>query len=125
MFELSVKTRFSAAHSLSGYDGACSALHGHNWDVEVFIRGRELNQLGILADFKELKGAVKEIIAQVDHIELNTLEEFKTKNPTSENIARFFFRFLSEKLDCEQYKVHKVSIYETPESCATYWEGGE
>ncbi len=122
MFELSVKTRFSAAHRLVKYPGACANLHGHNWDVEIFVRGSELDEIGILADFKELKQAISDIINECDHVELNTLPEFSDKNPTSENIARYFYRFLSEKLNCERYRIHKVSVYETPGSCASYWE---
>ena len=122
MFELSVKTRFSAAHHLVEYPGACAVLHGHNWDVEVFVRGSELNDIGILADFKDLKGAIAEIIEKCDHVELNTLDEFKVNNPTSENIAKFFYKYLAKKLNCETYKIYRISVYETPESRATYWE---
>lgn len=122
MFELSVKTRFSAAHHLVEYPGACAALHGHNWDVEVFVRGEELNEIGILTDFKVLKGSLKKLVDDLDHSDLNTIGAFKTTNPTSENLARFMYRQLSAAINCEQYRIHRVSVNETPEARATYWE---
>ena len=43
MFEVSVRAHFSAAHHLPGYPGTCASAHGHNWEVEVFVRGEELD----------------------------------------------------------------------------------
>lgn len=123
MFEVSVRTGFSAAHRLEGYPGSCATLHGHNWDVEVFLRGEELNSTGILADFRELKETVSRALEAIDHSDLNVFEAFKASNPTSENIAQFLFRELSAGLNCDEYRVHRVSVNETPETCATYWEG--
>ena len=51
MYEVSIVTQFSAAHHLPGYPGACASPHGHNWEVEVFVRGPKLDRTGILADF--------------------------------------------------------------------------
>ena len=62
MFELSVKGRFSAAHRLRDYEGACAAIHGHNWDVEVFIRGEALDERGMLVDFRELRSRMREAL---------------------------------------------------------------
>ena len=39
MFEVSINARFSAAHHLREYKGKCEAHHGHNWDVEVYVKG--------------------------------------------------------------------------------------
>ncbi|MBS3763042.1 MAG: 6-carboxytetrahydropterin synthase, partial [Planctomycetes bacterium] len=43
MFELQLEGHFSAAHRLREYEGACEKLHGHNYRVQVFLRGAELN----------------------------------------------------------------------------------
>lgn len=122
MFELSVKTHFSAAHHLREYPGMCASVHGHNWDVEVFVQGRKLNKLGMLMDFKMIKDAVKTVLSRLDHADLNELKAFRKVNPTSENLARHIFMELASMLDCRQYRISKVTINETPESRASYWK---
>ncbi len=122
MYELCVKTYFSAAHRLREYSGSCEALHGHNWDVEVFVRGQQLNNIGLLIDFKEIKQTVKHVLDELDHTDLNSLTEFVTENPSSENIARFLYRRIGEKLNTETCIVSRINVYETPTSRASYWE---
>jgi len=121
MFELTVREEFSAAHQLRGYEGACENLHGHNWKVEVAVRGSQLNEIGILIDFKELKKALKEILSELDHQNLNALPAFFQENPSSENIARYIFQRLSEKLTDKSVEVFRVTVCETDRSCATYF----
>jgi 6-pyruvoyltetrahydropterin/6-carboxytetrahydropterin synthase len=122
MFEISVKTHFSAAHRLVGYPGHCANPHGHNWEVEVFVRGRKLNKTGILVDFKQLKEEVRRILGEVDHSDLNKQKAFRKQNPSSENIARFLYTRLSAKIDDRTCKVFCVTVRETPESMAKYWK---
>ncbi len=55
VYELYVKTHFSAAHSLKGYPGDCARVHGHNWIIEVFVRCTKLNEIGIGIDFRDIK----------------------------------------------------------------------
>ncbi|MBR2386125.1 6-carboxytetrahydropterin synthase, partial [bacterium] len=43
MFEVKVESSFSAAHHLLNYKGACENQHGHNWKVEAYVRGENLN----------------------------------------------------------------------------------
>jgi 6-pyruvoyltetrahydropterin/6-carboxytetrahydropterin synthase len=124
MYELSVKTRFSAAHRLRDYQGACAMVHGHNWDVEVFVRGAELDEAGLLVDFRVLKDAVRASLEQLDHADLNTIEWFREHNPTSECIARYLFERLEAGLDAARCRVHRVAVSETPESRAVYWKQG-
>ena len=122
MYGISVKARFSGAHHLRGYRGPCSKLHGHNWEVEVFVRGEELDSTGILFDFRELKASVAKALADLDHSDLNALDVFKGRNPTSENIAKFLFDEISRTVDRGNYRVHRVSVNETSEARATYWK---
>lgn len=125
MFELSVQGRFSAAHHLPGYDGKCAGLHGHNWGVELFVRGSQTAESGMLTDFKELRAELTSVLDELDHADLNRVERLVGVNPTSENIARFLYRSLSERLNCDTYTVARVTVRETPESAASYWEDGE
>jgi 6-pyruvoyltetrahydropterin/6-carboxytetrahydropterin synthase len=122
MFELSVKTHFSAAHRLIGYDGQCANFHGHNWEVELFLRGSKTNDLGMLVDFRDIKRALREALKDLDHADLNQLPAFVRDNPTSEHIARFLYGILSGKLDTDRCRVHKVTVCETPGTTASYWE---
>lgn len=122
MFEVYVKTRFSAAHSLKGYPGDCARVHGHNWVVEVFVQCKELDEIGIGIDFRDIKQAVKDVLEGLDHFHLNELPAFREVNPSSENISRFIYTELSKKLNSEAAKVSKVKVCETPGAGASYWE---
>ena len=122
MFELSVKTHFSAAHRLVGYDGACANLHGHNWDVEIFVQGKAVNELGMLVDFRDIKAVIKEVMKEVDHCDLNQLPAFLRENPTSEHLARYLYAKLGGHLNNAAHRVSKVTICETPGTTASYWD---
>ncbi len=122
MFEIGINTRFSAAHHLAAYPGACVTHHGHNWEVEVFVCGGVLDELGFLTDFKVLKVAVQTVIAELDHTDLNTHAQFSTENPTSERIARFLYQRLSASVNTARYRISRVTVHETPGSVASYRE---
>ncbi len=118
MYNLTVKSEFSSAHRLRGYQGKCESLHGHNWRVEVVVSGKTLDNLGMVYDFKELKERLNNILKDLDHSYLNDLAYFKKKNPTSENIAKYIFdRFNSSR---QKFKLEKVIVFESDSSCATY-----
>ncbi len=122
VFEVYVKSHFSAAHSLRGYPGDCARVHGHNWMVEVYVRCAELDQIGIGIDFRDIRAAVKEVLAGLDHSDLNELPLFKEDNPSSENIARFLYKELSSRLNTPNTSVSRVKVSETPGAGAFYWE---
>jgi 6-pyruvoyltetrahydropterin/6-carboxytetrahydropterin synthase len=122
IFEICVETHFSAAHSLIGYQGNCAQIHGHNWIVEVFVRCRELNDIGIGIDFRDVRQTIKDIIKDLDHSYLNEYPEFKNTNPSSENIAKFLFRELGGKINSDNVKISKVKVSETRGAGAYYWE---
>lgn len=118
MFEVKTQAFFSAAHHLLNYSGACENQHGHNWMVEVFAQGEELNKSNILIDFKVLKKDLNEILEYLDHVDINELPEFKDESPSSEMIAHFIYTKLKEK----NALISKVSVWETQSSCASYFE---
>ena len=65
---------------------------------------------------------------ELDHRYLNEKEEFKTQNPSSENIARFIFDRLATKIleaSGGQAKLHSVSAWESDNACAKYVPDGE
>ncbi|MGW8303615.1 MAG: 6-pyruvoyl trahydropterin synthase family protein, partial [Desulfobacterales bacterium] len=55
MYELKVVTRFAAAHQLKMVGSKCENMHGHNWKIEVYVIGDQLNAGGVLVDFGEIK----------------------------------------------------------------------
>jgi 6-pyruvoyltetrahydropterin/6-carboxytetrahydropterin synthase len=122
IFEVYVKSHFSAAHRLVGYPGDCARVHGHNWIIEVFVQCTDLDNIGIAVDFRDIKAALKTVLSDLDHSDLNDLPEFRDINPTSENIARFLYGKLSQKLNAPQIRVSKVKVSETPGAGAFYWE---
>lgn len=122
VYEEYVKTHFSAAHYLKGYPGDCARLHGHNWIIEVFVRCTELNDIGIGVDFRDIKTAVKEVVSEIDHFNLNELPAFSEVNPTSENIAKYLYREIGKKFNSDAVRVSKIKVSETPGAGSFYWE---
>ena len=120
MYELKVITQFAAAHHLRNFRGKCEKLHGHNWRIEVCLKGDKLNDIGLLIDFKEVKEATDRILEELDHSYLNELPKFKDQNPSSENIAAYIFEKLSSKLNNSQIKVNKITAWESDFASASY-----
>ena len=56
MYEVMIEEEFSAAHALRGYRGKCENLHGHNWKVEVYVRGERLDDVGMLGQLQCVLG---------------------------------------------------------------------
>lgn len=120
MYRLTVHTCFAAAHHLRHYQGDCENLHGHNWKVEVTVVARELDQAGLGIDFKVLKRETKLLLALLDHKYLNEIPPFDTLSPSSENLARFLFERLGERLNDGNVRVEKVNVWESDHACASY-----
>ena len=121
MFEVMIERHFSSAHQLRGYKGKCENLHGHNYKIEIYARGRELDNIGLLVDFGELKGAADEVVQYLDHRNINELEPFDEElNPSAENLARYILERVASRVGDERVQVYKVRCFETPTSVATY-----
>lgn len=122
MYTLKVEGAFEAAHRVVNYPGKCDRLHGHNWKVEALVAGTELDKLGMLVDFKAIKGALKAALDRFDHRFLNELEPFSTGvNPTAENLARIIFEELEKSpVFVRDSHLAAITVYETPTSSVTY-----
>jgi 6-pyruvoyltetrahydropterin/6-carboxytetrahydropterin synthase len=121
MYELKIITQFSAAHRLENFYGKCEALHGHNWKVEVFLAGEQLDEAGLLVDFGEIKARTNALLEEIDHKYLNELEAFREQNPSSENLARYLFERLSADLNQDGVRVSRVNVWESDTACASYY----
>ncbi|MBI4632473.1 MAG: 6-carboxytetrahydropterin synthase QueD [Deltaproteobacteria bacterium] len=120
MYEVTVKKSFAAAHLLKDIGGKCEELHGHNFVVEVSVTAAELNQEGLLIDFRTLKKWTDEILVKLDHKHLNNTPPFKNMNPSSENIARFIYDGITEKASRERIAVSRVTVWESDNARVSY-----
>lgn len=120
MFELKVVTRFAAAHQLTMVGSKCENLHGHNWKVEVYVIGDNLNAGGVLMDFGEIKVHLADVIKKLDHKFLNELAYMPDGKPSSENIAYFIATELQSKIDDPAIRISRVTAWESEDASATY-----
>lgn len=117
MYKLVIHSGFSAAHALRGYDGICSDIHGHNWRVSVTFAAGELDENGMAVDLVALKRAVDGCAATLDHRFINQVPPFDKVNPTSENLAKYFFDQLSVGLPV---RVISVEVAESNDYAVVY-----
>ena len=98
-----------AAHNLKlDYESKCENLHGHNWNINIYLKSKKLDENGMVMDFTIIK---KKIMDKMDHKYLNEVFDF---NPTAENIAHWIQEELGEKcyrVEVEESK-NNLAIYE-------------
>src|SRR4026208_1104390 len=119
-FEVMIERNFSSAHQLRGYRGKCENLHGHNYKIEIYARGRELDNVGLLVDFVELKAAADEVVTYLDHRNINDRPPFDELQPSAENLAKYVLERVSKRVSDDRVQIYKVRCFETPTSVATY-----
>jgi 6-pyruvoyltetrahydropterin/6-carboxytetrahydropterin synthase len=125
MFEVTVDAGFSSGHYLRNYRGKCENPHGHNYKVRVTLQGKELDEAGLLLDFKLLKQVMRPVVEYLDHQMINDLEPFTTLNPSAENLAKYFYDETNKQLaemTGGRVTVKKSTIFETDTSRAVYFE---
>jgi len=125
MFEVTVEAGFSSGHYLRNYQGKCENPHGHNYRVLVTLVGAELDETGLLLDFKLLKNLLKPVVEYLDHKMINDLEPFTELNPSAENLARYFYQETARELSqmtLGRVQVKDCAVFETDTSFARYYE---
>jgi 6-pyruvoyltetrahydropterin/6-carboxytetrahydropterin synthase len=127
MVYLTRKAEFSASHyyhnpKFSAEEnrrifGKCNNPngHGHNYTLEVTVKGEVNSRSGFVVDLKQLKETMsREVLEAFDHRFLNKeVPEFVKSIPTTENLATVIWQRLSPKLKAAQ--LHRVRVYETPD----------
>jgi 6-pyruvoyltetrahydropterin/6-carboxytetrahydropterin synthase len=137
MFTDRVEVTFEAGHRLLFYKGKCESPHGHTFKVEIMVSSGDLDDLGFVVDFVELKNKVggwidenwdhaflvngqdQELRRALDSLTDKKVFVFEDGNPSAENMARYFYNMVSEwygKL------VSKVRVWESPSDYAEYFE---
>jgi 6-pyruvoyltetrahydropterin/6-carboxytetrahydropterin synthase len=120
MFTVFKDFTFAAAHAIRGHAGGCENLHGHNYRVRVHAAAAELDALGMVVDFADLKAAIAETLGRFDHRVINELPPFDVRNTTAELLAEYAYRELARRLDDGRVRVTRVEVWENETSCAVY-----
>lgn len=121
---------FSASHRLYSHQlsaeenqrlfGKCAHVsgHGHNYVLEVSVQGR-VDAHGLVMNLANLKAMIHEhVLTKVDHKHLNLdIAEFKSLNPTAENIAIVIWNWLKSVIGSTLYEVR---LHETENNVAIY-----
>jgi len=118
MYEITVEISFSASHRVS-MAGEIEPLHEHNWTVRACFQGWELDSDGLLVDFVKVKKVLTEIADKLQGRDLSVLAELVGKNPSAENVARYFYEQLATKMD-RWVGLAAVSVQEAPGCWASY-----
>jgi 6-pyruvoyltetrahydropterin/6-carboxytetrahydropterin synthase len=116
MFTISVETSFWASHQLVLPEGSKEPVHHHNWLVSAGLSSDKLNSMAVVMDFKELKAMVDDIVAEFDNMALNEISYFRQNNPSAENVARYIYEKLRNKLP-KGVKLQTIRVVEEP-GCA-------
>jgi 6-pyruvoyltetrahydropterin/6-carboxytetrahydropterin synthase len=105
--------------------GKCSNPngHGHNYTLEVTVKGSVNSKSGFVVDLRELKDLMgREVLDALDHRFLNKeVSEFFTAIPTTENLAIAIWNRLAPKLQAAE--LHRVRVYETPDLFVDFYGG--
>src|SRR4051812_17193003 len=133
---LTRRYRFSASHRLHSESlsdgenqrvyGKCNNPHGHghNYALEVTVNGPVDERTGMVCNLMDLDGFVqKEILERYEHSNLNTLEEFTARVPTTENLCMEIYRRLQNGLS--HAVVEKIRMEETMMNSFEYAGGAE
>lgn len=131
MYRVTQEIDFCYGHRLLDHDGPCRHLHGHNGRAVVVVAGEQLDHRGMLIDFSDIKRALRTwidetldhrmILCKADPVvpilqERGEVLYVVDENPTAECICRLIF---DKGLECG-LPMHEVSLWETPNSVATY-----
>lgn len=120
-YTIKVESRFEAAHNLREYYGVPENIHGHSWRVEARVECPKLDHEDISVDYVKVEKALHELTAKFDHNYINNIPPFDKINPTSENIAKWFFDGLNRTdLIGNTAFLKEVTLWEGPFNTLTY-----
>ena len=120
MFAVAKDFRFAAAHQIRGHRGGCENLHGHSYRVRVHVQARELDALGMVIDFADLKRVMEEVIGPFDHRFLNEVPPFDERNTTAELLAQHVCAEVGRRIDDGRVRVTRVEVWESDSAFASY-----
>ena len=119
-FELNKDMHFAAAHFIPDERaGKCAFTHGHTYFVNLTIAGEQLDEMGMLVNFSDLKKIVHD---KYDHQLLNDFPEYKKRAPSTEEVSRQIYQLIETHLVTlpNKPKCLQVIVRETPTSYCIY-----
>lgn len=119
-YTIRVEARFESAHHLRAYRGKPEPIHGHSWKVEARFVSKKLDSESISIDYVLAGDALRELAAILDHHSINDIPPFDKLNPTSENIAKWFFTELAKAKLSENAAVDEITVWEGPSCSVSY-----
>jgi 6-pyruvoyltetrahydropterin/6-carboxytetrahydropterin synthase len=120
MYSISVETGFDAGHYLLLPGGQKEVPHHHQWCVEAIVEATSLDKNGLIMDFHDLRAyldGVVEPLTLPDYI--NDLPQFKEINPSAEQLARYIYEKLTDKL-AGRVQLKEVRVFEAQGCWAGY-----
>jgi len=119
LFTVNVETHFWASHQLTSPDGSREPLHCHNWAVAAEVSSNELNSMGLIMDFRQLKAMVDNIVADFDNVPLDKIDYFQRNSSSAENVAKYIYEKLEPKLP-KGVKLNHIRVVEEPGCSAKF-----
>lgn len=119
MFTISVETHFRASHQLTLPDGSKEPEREHDWTVTAELGRDELDQLGFVMDFEQLKAMIDDIVAQFDNLTLESVLYFQQTPPSAENVAKYIYEVIEQKLP-RNVKLRNIRVLEQPGCLAKF-----
>lgn len=123
MYRILKELSFAAGHFIRGHAGECRHPHGHNYRLRLHLEASELDPLGMVADFADVKAMLQDIVSPLDHRMLNEVPPFTERNTTAELIAEFVFREAARRLGPGRVRVARVEVWENDTSCGVFEAG--
>ena len=112
---------FAAAHAIRGHTRGCENLHGHNYRVRIHVAAGELDELGMVIDFADLKAIAQEVLGPFDHRVINDIPPFDQRNTTAELLSQYVFDEVGRRLPLGgRVRVARVEVWENDTACAVY-----
>ena len=121
-YEVLVEGGFTARHGIRLPDGSVEPSHAHDWRVTVRFVGSQLDDCGMLVDFRDLKSDLEEVTARFDQADLNKSPAMQGLNPTAEHVAKVVFEAMFRRHDGDN-RLHSVRVMEAPGCTAVYRQG--
>lgn len=149
-YQVTKTCRFSAAHRVEGVPGGCSRVHGHNYTAQLTLEASSLDKNGMVLDFRKMKKALTEFIAEnldhnliisasdkiIGHVDdlsfifgrtpflMPEIPNDPAPSPTAEALACVLFMEARERLSdyLPEVKVHSVKLWETEDNFCEVFE---
>jgi 6-pyruvoyl-tetrahydropterin synthase len=122
MFEVGVRQRLRAVHSLPAQGGSEALPHGHDYVVEWSCRSRGLDEKGYAVDISLLQSCLSGLCRKLEGADLNSLPFFASRAPSLENLAVFLAQELRGPVAGSRLAGSRITIWESADAWASLEE---